>query len=225
MKEGTPRTIVSRRNRPAKAALSRDVIVAKALEVLERDGFSGFNLRRVAAALDTGPASLYVYLENLDELQALMLDSALAAVNLPKGQDLEWRSELKAFLLSYFRVLYERPGVAQIALSTIPTGPNSLRILELLLGLLAEGGVENAKAAWGADLLLLYVTAIAAEQSNWRAQKMVFERVKAALDNASKEEFPLIAAHHDTLISGGHDRADWALEVIINGMLFGGKQP
>ena len=64
--------IISRRNRPAKAPLSRDLIVSTALEILERDGLSGLSLRRIATALDTGAASLYVYLANLNELHALI---------------------------------------------------------------------------------------------------------------------------------------------------------
>ena len=67
MKGNAPRSkIVSRRTRPAKAALSLERIVSTALEILEQEGLSGLSLRRAATALDTGPASLYVYLENLE---------------------------------------------------------------------------------------------------------------------------------------------------------------
>ena len=44
----------STRDRPAKAPLSREVIVSTALHILDQDGLSGLSLRRVAAALDTG---------------------------------------------------------------------------------------------------------------------------------------------------------------------------
>ena len=142
MNEGKPipRKIVSRRNRPAKAPLSRELIVSTALDILERDGLSGLSLRRIATALDTGAASLYVYLANLNELHALMLDRTLAAVELHEIRDLSWRDRIKTFLLDYLHVLYEHQGLAQLAMSTIATGPNSLRIWELLLGLLKEGG-------------------------------------------------------------------------------------
>jgi hypothetical protein len=58
MAQEASRNIISRRNRPAKSPLSRDLIVATVLRILERDGLSGISLRRVAAALDTGAASL-----------------------------------------------------------------------------------------------------------------------------------------------------------------------
>jgi AcrR family transcriptional regulator len=223
MSDKTPREIVSRRNRPAKAPLSRDVIVSTALQILEKDGLAGLSLRRVAAALDTGAASLYVYLANLDELYALMLDQALVAVKLPKGFGLPWRERLKRILLSYLRVLNQRQGLGQLAMSTISTGPNSLRIWELLLGLLKEGGVDDVKAVWGVDLLLLYVTAVVAERSNWRATGQDFGRVKNALSAVSAEQFPLVsAAFQGGMLAGfgdGESRVQWALDVIVDGIM------
>jgi AcrR family transcriptional regulator len=219
MSEEAHRNIVSRRNRPAKASLSRDVIVSTALRILERDGLSGLSLRRVATALDTGAASLYVYVANLEELHALMLDQALAAVQVSEAGSFTWRDRLKTFLLSYLQVLYNRQGLAQLALSTIASGPNSLRIWEALLGLLKEGGVDDLRAAWGIDLLTLYVTAIAAEQSVRRASDRGLGRVKNALSTVSEKQFPFVFALKETLLSGGGEaRGEWALDVIIDGI-------
>lgn len=123
MSEGTPRSIISRRNRPAKAPLSRKVIVSTALHILEGEGVSGLSLRRIAAALDTGAASLYVYVANLEELHALILDQALAAAQVTEARSLPWRERLKTFLRTYLNVLYNRQGLAQLALSTIACAP------------------------------------------------------------------------------------------------------
>ncbi len=224
MSEATPRNIVSRRNRPAKAPLSRDVIVSTALQILERDGYSGLSLRRVATALDTGAASLYVYVANLEELHALMLDQALGVVQASEVHGSSWRERLKGLLRAYLKVLDERQGLAQIALSMISAGPNSLRIWEMLLGLLQEGGVDDAKAAWGLDLLILYVTAIAAEQSLRRDRDQSLDRVKKVL-SPSGEQFPRLLGLKEALLSGdGAARNEWALDVIIDGIAGGGVQ-
>jgi AcrR family transcriptional regulator len=226
MTDDASRNIISRRNRPAKSPLSRDVIVSTALHILEREGLPGLTLRRIATALDTGPASLYVYVANLDELHALMLDRALEPVHLSGSRRLPWRNRLKALLRSYLNVLYERQGLAQIALSTIAAGPSSLRIWEMLLSLLQEGGVDDLKAAWGVDLLILYVTAIAAEQSQRREGDQGLGRVKKALSTASKDQFPRVfALKHPLLAGNGASRNNWALDVIIDGITGGGSQP
>jgi AcrR family transcriptional regulator len=225
MVDKVPREIISRRDRPAKAPLSRDIIVTTALGILEKDGLSGLSLRRVATALDTGAASLYVYIANLNELYDLMLDRALAAVERPRALDQTWRVRVKEYLLSYLRVLNERQGLAQLAMSTIATGPHSLRIWELLLGLFKEGGIDAVRLVWGVDMLLLYVTAIAAEERNWRATGQDFGRVKGALAAVSAEQFPLVSAlFHGGAFSNagdGESRVQWAIDVIIDGIKAG----
>jgi AcrR family transcriptional regulator len=217
MTDAASRNIISRRNRPAKSPLSRGVIVSTALHILEREGLPGLTLRRIATALDTGPASLYVYVANLDELHALMLDRALEPVHLSGSRRLPWRDRLTALLRDYLNVLYERQGLAQIALLTIAAGPSSLRIWEMLLNLLEEGGVDDLKAAWGVDLLILYVQRREGDQS--------LERVKKALSTASKDQLPRVFALKDALLAGdGASRNAWALDVIIDGIAGGGSQ-
>ena len=211
--------IVSRRQRPAKAPLSRGAIVGAALDILERDGLAGLSLRKVATALHTGPASLYVYLSNLAELHALMLDQALGEVNPAERPGAGWRERLKALLLECFRVLYGRDGLAQVAMTVVPSGPGSLRIWERMLGLLREGGVSDERAAWGVDLLMLYVTAQAAEKSNWRAGGQGPEHAEAALAAVSPAEYPRLHALRGMMLSGdGPERAEWGLDVLLDGI-------
>src|SRR5438477_2002143 len=118
--EASPR---SRRARPAKPALSREAIVDAALEIVGKEGIDATSMRRVAQALDTGPASLYVYVANRDELLDLMLDRAVAQVPLPEPDPARWREQLKELLHAQARMLTEDyPGLTRLALATIPTG-------------------------------------------------------------------------------------------------------
>src|ERR1022692_1858482 len=55
---------VSRRERPAKSALTREGIVAAAVGVMQAEGLDRVTMRRLAQELDTGAASLYVYVRN-----------------------------------------------------------------------------------------------------------------------------------------------------------------
>lgn len=210
--------VTSRRGGPAKEPLSRDVIVTAALELLRRDGAEGMSLRKVASALDTGPASLYVYVENLQELQALVLDRALAEVKTDGARGRGFQQRITALLSSYLQVLGGTPGLADLALSTIAAGPNALRITEALLGHLDEGGVDPATAAWAVDLLTLYVTAVAAEQSHRPAGEGALGPIARVIGAVSPQEYPRIFAAREELLSGP-GRVSWALEAILTGIL------
>lgn len=211
--------VESRRGGPVKEPLSRDAIVAEALRQIASDGGEGISLRKVAAALETGPASLYAYVENLDELRALVLDRALGSVSLG-GTKGTWRERLHKVLESYVGVLSASPGLARLAFGTIAVGPNALRILDRLLALLDEAGASAGTRAWAVDLLLLYVTAIAAEHAGTGHPVAREGPVARALDRASERDFPNVHAARDQLLTGsGDERFSWAIDVLVRGLL------
>ncbi|MFD6995306.1 TetR/AcrR family transcriptional regulator [Streptomyces mirabilis] len=223
---------ISRRERPAKPALTRQGIIDAALAILRDEGLGKVTMRRIAAALDTGPASLYVYVRNTGDLHAQILDSLLGPVKAPAPEAGPWRDRLKALLVSYGEVLFRHPEIARMAMSTQPSGPNYLALAEAILGLLDEGGVSGREAAWAMDLLLLYPTAVAVEHSSpavaveHRSPKSAtqesdeFSALAAKIATADPARYPHITRLGDTLLSGdGPSRTDWALDVILDGVL------
>jgi len=217
----TPR---SRRERPAKPALTREGIVTTAVELMRAEGLQKVTMRRLAQELDTGPASLYVYVRNTAELHAAVLDELLGTVESPSfdaGGD--WRERLELVLSSYMRMLFDHPSLAQSALVARPSGKHYMNLIETLLALLDEGGVPPAQAAWGVDLLLLCATATAAEhdvQDRAAEAQDDWDAVTRAVHNASPETHPHIAAQADALLSGAPQaRMSWGIQMLINGIL------
>jgi AcrR family transcriptional regulator len=212
----------SRRERPAKPALSRAGIIDAALTILRDEGLAKVTMRRIAAALDTGPASLYVYLHNTEDLHAQILDALLGDVTTPAGGD--WRVRLEATLVAYRNVLFTHPEIARMALSTQPSGPNYLALVEALLALLVEGGVPDREAAWAVDLLLLYPTAVATERTSRADPAEALERSALAVQVAAADpaRYPTLARLGADLLSGeGPDRFTYGLDVLITGILAG----
>ncbi|WP_406335481.1 TetR/AcrR family transcriptional regulator [Streptomyces sp. NBC_00203] len=219
----TPRP--SRRERPAKPALTRDGIIETAVALMRAEGLQRVTMRRLAQELDTGPASLYVYVRNTAELHAAVLDDLLGAVDLsPAGASGDWRDRLVQVLGSYTDVLFEHPGLARSALVARPSGERYLNLLEALLSLLSEGGVPDARAAWAVDLLLQFATATAAEHAAGEKDPTDAEgewaELAAALRGVSGHRHPHIAALGTELLSGpGEARLNWGFHVLINGVL------
>lgn len=204
----------SRRERPAKPALSRSGIIDAALAILRDEGLAKVTMRRIAAALDTGPASLYVYVHNTEDLHAQILDALLGDVAAPAGGT--WRARLEATLVAYRDVLFTHPEIARMALSTQPSGPHYLALVETVLALLAEGGVPDRDASWAVDLLLLYPTAIAAE----RTSQVSHSGLAAKITTADPVRYPTVARLGADLISGpGPDRFTYGLDVLLTGIL------
>jgi AcrR family transcriptional regulator len=216
----TPR---SRRERPAKPALTRQGIIDAALAILREEGLSKVTMRRIATALDTGPASLYVYVSNTEDLHAQILDALLGTVTASARGAGPWRDRLKALLTGYRDVLFEHPEIARMALSTQPSGPNYMAMAEAILALLAEGGVTGRAAAWGLDLLLLFPTAAAVEHTGPRSAAQEAADLSALAEQIRATDparYPHIAGLGDELVSGdGPSRSDWAFNVLVDGVL------
>lgn len=218
-------TVRSRRERPAKRALSREWIVAETIQIMRAEGLEKATMRRVAQALDTGPASLYVYIANTAELHSAVLDELIGT--LPPATEGPWPEQLEALLRDYAQVLFTYPGLARSALLSRPTGPHAVRLYDRVLGVLLDGGLMVDRAAWGVDLLLQYVTGIAAEHSapapgdmnappDGAAQMNLLSRALRAADPA---QTPHIAAHVDAVLSGEPgQRFTWAIRALIAGI-------
>ena len=156
----------STRDRPAKAPLSREAVIKAGLKVLQERGIDGVTMRAVAAELDTGPASLYVYVANRDELLDQMFDAVASRVDLGPEPDPEhWREQLEALITRMRQAMDLHPGIARVPLANVPTGPGAVRVAERILGIVRAGGIDDRSAAWFVDVVSLYVNAESFETS------------------------------------------------------------
>ncbi|RKR75848.1 TetR family transcriptional regulator [Frondihabitans australicus] len=217
----------SRRERPAKPALSRKWIVDSTIQIMRTEGLEKATMRRVAQALDTGPASLYVYVANTTELHAAVLDELLGELpNSASASTAGWRARLEALLHTYAEILFTHPGLARSALVLRPSGPNALALFDAALGLLIEGGIEPARAAWGADVLLQFVTATAAELSAPAPADVIAadehtrsESLAAAVRSASALTTPHLVANASAVLSGDPtQRFAWTVDALLVGI-------
>ncbi|NUT34908.1 MAG: TetR/AcrR family transcriptional regulator [Hamadaea sp.] len=214
--------------KPVRRQLSQESVVDAALRVLDKEGLDAVTMRRVAQELETGAASLYVHVANKDELHRLILDRVSGEIPLPEPDPERWEEQIKQLLRDSVQVFASHPGVAQIAMADIPSGPNALRMMECMLSLLRMGGLPDQVAAWAGDLLGLFVPASALEatlfQNNdrstpgeiaeWTAQ---FRGYLAALP---ADRFPTLVALAGPMTTGdGHERFEFKLDVLLSGLV------
>src|ERR671923_2755399 len=95
----------STRDRPAKAPLSEDAVVDSALAILRSEGLDAVTMRRVAAALDTGAASLYVYVSGREGLLQAMLDRVTSTIELEPPDASGWREQLHSLLQRMYQAM------------------------------------------------------------------------------------------------------------------------
>jgi AcrR family transcriptional regulator len=211
---------------PRKPPLSVERIVQTALDIVAAEGFEALTMRRVAATLDTGPASLYAHVVNKADLDELLIGYLCSRIVLPEPDPERWREQILD-LAAQIRDQYLRyPGISQAALGVVPSNPEALRLSEGMLGILLAGGVSPQTAAWAIDALSLYVNAYCLEIGLWMRQMdtdggwaVTHDTLMGRFEALSEDEFPLTKRYAAELTAGeGHDRFDFAMRTMINGL-------
>ena len=203
-------------------------MVDAGLAILRSDGLAAVTMRRVAAALDTGAASLYVYVSGREGLFQAMLDRVTATITLEAPDPSRWRAQLHSLLQRMHEALVAHPGIAALTLEDPPSTEVVFRLTENMLGILLAGGIDAQDAAWACDIFVSLVTAVASEDDVRRArgrgseadrQANAGEMYKSFL-TLSPERFPLLAAHAAQMVAGtGDERFHFGIDVVIDGLV------
>jgi AcrR family transcriptional regulator len=214
----------STRARPAKAPLSADVILDTALRVLREEGLDAVTMRRLATELDTGPASLYVYIRNRNELLNALLDRISGMVELEEPDPARWREQVHRLVEAILKVMEDHRGIARVSIANVPTGENSLLVADNLMGLLMAGGVTPRDAAWACDILPLLTVASAVETATYQERgdepDDVAGKLEAVFRRLSPDRFPNLMRHSAELVSGdGDERFRYAIDVFLDGLV------
>jgi len=136
---------------PRDGKITREVVLATALEIIDRDGADGLSMRRLARALDRDPMILYRHAPNKAALLDGVAETVLAQLEVDPA-DPDWAGQLRAVARDYRALALAHPHVVPL-LVTRPLAtplalrpPGTLRPLEDVLALLTRAGFSGADA-------------------------------------------------------------------------------
>jgi AcrR family transcriptional regulator len=220
------------RARRRKAPITVEQVVDTALAVIAAEGYEALTMRRLAGALDTGPASLYAHVVNKADLDELLIGRLCAGIVLPDPDPASWRKQILAVCAQLRDQYLEYPGISRAALAMAPTDLEILRVSEGMLAILRAGDIAPQAAAWAIDALMLYVAGYCLEISVMHQRKTrndadwVVDRdeLRRRLASLPAETFPQTTRHATELTAGeGHDRFDFTIALMIDGVV--ARQP
>jgi AcrR family transcriptional regulator len=215
-----------RKTATPRRALSREAIVATALDVLRAEGMDAVSMRRVAADLGTGPASLYAHVAGKDELLDLLYDEVVGAVPLFEPDPARWKEQVTQLWSDCRAVLAGAGDIARYSLGRVPMGPNALRISELTMSVLRSGGVPDQAVAWAVDVVGMFVTANAVEDAvtadlarKGRDPQEYYDQVHRYFAGLPADRFPVTAMLVPQLMTGtGDERFRFGLALLVGGL-------
>ncbi|WP_223692528.1 TetR/AcrR family transcriptional regulator [Leifsonia poae] len=211
-----------------KAPITVDRITDAALAIVAADGYDALTMRRVAALLETGPASLYAHVVNKADLGELVIGRLCREVDLPEPDPAQWRRQITDICTQLRDQYAKYPGVSRAALAMDVTDLDVLRVNEGMLAILIAGGIDPRIATWTIDALFLYVGAYAMDVAVAGAGPDTGDRRLGTNDRIDliarfralpADRFPNIRTYATELTSGTeHERFDFSLGLLLGNL-------
>ncbi len=131
--------------------ITRELVLATALELIDRDGADALSMRRLAAALDRDPMFLYRHAAGKAALFDGVVETVLAQLHVDPA-DPDWAGQLRAVARDYRALALAHPNVVPLLVTRPLATPlalrprGTLRPLEDILALLTGAGLTGPDA-------------------------------------------------------------------------------
>jgi AcrR family transcriptional regulator len=209
---------------------SRAEITTAAITIADREGLDAVSMRRVAAELRTGAASLYRYIDNREDLLDLMSDATGGeyVYGVPTG---DWLTDLLGLGEQARTIMRHHPWLPQLMLARPALGPNGLVLLEHFLEILA---VHPASTATKLEAFAIFSATTALFVHNEltggaaRQQRNAAYLHHALATGQHRRLAELLAPTAQTAPASGADPADRYLDIlarILTGLLPPDQRP
>ncbi len=125
-----------------KPKLSVDMIVDAAIAIADEEGIAALSMRAVGERLGHTAMALYTYVPSKSELVDLMYDRAFA--ELPTDYELGagWRAAVTSWAEDVWAFYLRHPWVLQVSQARPVLGPNEYVVLETVVRILRQTGLE-----------------------------------------------------------------------------------
>jgi AcrR family transcriptional regulator len=185
---------------PRRAPLTRERVLAAAIDLADRDGIASLSMRKLAQELGVEAMSLYHHVANKDAILDGLIDLVFGEIDLPVGEA-DWKAAMRRRAISAREVLRRHPWATGLMESRSTPGPATLRHHDAVLGILRNAGFPLELAAHAYSLLDSYIYGFALQETS-----LPFSTPEetAEVAQAMMAEFPADAYPHLTEIAVEH---------------------
>ena len=206
-----------------RAPLTRQRVLATAVDLADRDGIGSLSMRKLAQELGVEAMSLYHHVANKDAILDGLIDLVFGEIDLPVGEA-DWKAAMRSRAVSAREVLRRHPWATGLMESRSTPGPATLRHHDAVLGILRNAGFPLELAAHAYSLLDSYIYGFALQETS-----LPFNTPEetAEVAQAMMAEFPADAYPHLTEIAVEHvlqpgysyaSEYQFGLDLILDGL-------
>jgi AcrR family transcriptional regulator len=205
------------------AALSRARVLAGAVALADEIGMESFTIRRLAAALDVKPMTIYHHVANKEAIVDGMVDHVFNEIDLPPT-DTDWKTAIRHRAVSARTALAGHRWATPLMESRTTAGAATLRHHDAVLGCFRSGGFSIEMTAHAYALIDNYTYGFALQEANLPALggEEMEELAEKIIEPLGEHEYPYlteIAVEH--VLKPGYnfgDEFEFGLDLILDAL-------
>jgi AcrR family transcriptional regulator len=206
--------------------VTRDLVLATALELIDRDGIERLSMRRLALALGCDPMTLYRHAANKVALLDGVAEIVLHQLQVD-ATDPDWAGQLRTVARDYRRLALAHPQVVPLLVTrplATPLGlrpPGTLRPLEDILTLLTGAGFSGPDALHIYRALFGFLHGHVLNELQELVEKPdeVDDLLRLGLHRLPLSQFPLLRSLASTLADyDGGAELERGLDILLTGL-------
>lgn len=163
-----------------RARFTADEIAAAALQIVDAKGLNALSMRSLAAALGTGPMTVYNYVPDKEGLEELVVSAVFAQMQLPTPTE-DWEVDAYAIANAMWRCIRAHSAAIPLVLTRRTTSATGFAAADALIAALMRSGLRDRDLLAAYHAVLGFV--IGAAQSELAGQ---LTRGRDAADAASR---------------------------------------
>ena len=122
-----------------RSPLTRERVLSTAVALADEGGILSLSMRKLAQALDVVPMALYRHVANKGELLDALVDVVIGEID-PPLEGADWKTALRARILSARRALLRHPWASKVMESRTTPTPIVLGYTDSMIGMFRTGG-------------------------------------------------------------------------------------
>jgi AcrR family transcriptional regulator len=126
--------------------LTRERIVAAAVELIEREGVDAVSMRRLAAELGSGVMSLYNHVPSKDALLDGVAEQVMSGIDFSSEPGAGWEDQVRAQARAFRQIARAHPRCTMVVVSRPNASATGLRPIEHALATLRGAGFAGDEA-------------------------------------------------------------------------------
>ncbi|GAA6135739.1 TetR/AcrR family transcriptional regulator C-terminal domain-containing protein [Oceaniserpentilla sp. 4NH20-0058] len=204
-----------------KPPLSREKILAVAMNMADEQGLQGLSMRKLADELGVKAMSLYNHVKNKDDLIDGLVEKVVAEIPIPDISK-PWKAELANRGMKAHQVLMRHPWASVPLVSRANVGPNMMSYVNATLGCLIEAGFSPALADHAWNAMDNYIYGFTLQSLNFPFKEGEYQQVaQQYLPSLPKAQWPYLYALSEKVAMGEHDGVnhfEFGFEFILDGL-------